>query len=475
VTMHLGTSRLVAALSLAALVLQAGCGDDSGVDGFKPPAKDSSAGLDTTAGGDVAEDQQAATDATDSAPGPDAVADVAGPDADAGPDTPEVVCGPPTGQRPPALSEHAGAYDPAGRRLIITGGSTAVSIDCSFPAATFETTTWIYEADCGDWRKVEGKGPTPRNRHAAVLAGGDRQQMLIYGGRFRPPNTAAYTLRSDVWAFDLATETWSELPTKSAPPARVNPAMVWDSVNDRLILFGGNSSTSGSAYISRDDTWVLDLKTGTWTEIATTGKPSSRLFSAALWDATRQRMIIYGGADEDAFFSAGGGILDGLWGLAITGSTGGWAQLDDISPTVPEPRFWAAMVMDPERDRYVMFGGHDGQALGNRNDLWSFDPEANAWSKMSAGDLFNKGPTGICAFPADFTVVDAAAPERREAHVFAAGGGEAFVTGGKTDCGAVDDVFRLDLSTGAWTEEVPATVGESCLRAGGGECKSLCF
>ncbi|MEZ4265467.1 MAG: kelch repeat-containing protein [Myxococcota bacterium] len=465
-------------IAITCAVALAACESGSTTTNLGPPAKDTSSAADTT-GGDAASDATTGTpdasETADDVAGPDAVEDAGDAATDATADTAEVQCGPPSGMRPPALSEHAGAYDPVGRRLIITGGSTAVSIDCAIPASTFETVTWIYDVDCGAWRKHEGFGPTARTRHAAVLAGGDRQQLIVYGGRFRPPNTALYTLRSDVWAFDLKTETWSEMPTKSGPPARVNPAMVWDSEADRLILFGGNSSTSGSAYISRNDTWTLDLKTGQWTELATTGKPDSRLFAASLWDAKRQRMIIYGGADEDAFFSAGGGILGGLWGLAITGTTGGWAQLDDLSPTVPNDRFWASMVLDAERNRYLLFGGHDGAELGNRNDLWAFDADGGTWSKVSAGDLFNKGPTGVCQFPADFTVVDADAPERREAQVFAAGGGEAYLMGGKTDCGAADDLFRLDLATATWTELVSATVGESCVRAGGVGCKSLCF
>lgn len=465
---------LVAAL--AALTATTACESGSSNTVVFTPAKDTSTAKDTSGGPNDANDV-ASDVSNDQADAEETADDVAGPDAlgDAG-DTAEVQCGPPTGARPPALSEHAGAYDPVGRRVIITGGSTAVSVDCALPESTFEVTTWIYDVDCGSWRTLEGYGPTARTRHAAVLAGGDRQQLIIYGGRFRPPNTALYTLRSDVWALDLKTETWTEVATTAGPPPRVNPAMVWDSEADRLILFGGNSSTSGSAYVSLNDTWTLDLKTGEWTELATTGKPAPRLFAASLWDAKRQRMVVYGGADEGALLTAGGGILDGLWGLAITGKTGGWARLDDLAPSAPSPRFWASLVDDPARDRYLLFGGHDGQELGNRNDLWAFDADGLTWSKVGAGDVFNKGPLALCSFPADFTVVDAAAPERREAQVFSAGGGEAFLMGGKTDCGAVDDLFRLDLATAVWTEEVPATVGESCLRAGGGaSCKSLCY
>ena len=50
----------------------------------------------------------------------------------------------------------------------------------------------------------------------------------------------------------------------------------------------------------------------------------------------------------------------------------------------------------------------------------------------------------------------------------------AWLVGGKTDCGVVDDVQALDLSTMAWEAVQSATAGESCLRAGGLSCDALC-
>ena len=43
-----------------------------------------------------------------------------------------------------------------------------------------------------------------------------------------------------------------------------------------MVVFGGNASASGMGYIALNDTWVLDLNTGSWTEITTTGAPSGR-------------------------------------------------------------------------------------------------------------------------------------------------------------------------------------------------------
>ena len=135
----------------------------------------------------------------------------------------------------------------------------------------------------------------------------------------------------------------------------------------------------------------------------------------------------------------------------------------------------ASMVQDVPRDRYIIFGGHDDKDLGNRNDLWAFHPASWAWEELDEADTWNKPANEVCDFPPDFTNVDYDAPERRNAAVFVAGPDAAWLTGGKTDCGAVDDLVRLDLETATWEDRTTATVGVTCLRKGGLNCNDLCF
>jgi N-acetylneuraminic acid mutarotase len=39
-------------------------------------------------------------------------------------------------------------------------------------------------------------------------------------------------------------------------------------------------------------------------------------------------------------------------------------------------------VFDPGSSKFLLFGGRDSADL---NDLWAYDPEANAWSRLSPG------------------------------------------------------------------------------------------
>ena len=411
----------------------------------------------------VVEDLPPADVATD--PGPAEV--------DGGPE-----CPPLTGARPSRRSEHAGIYDPVDQRVIFYGGSFAIPENCSFAVKhTFETEIWSYDVACDQWRAMEntGVGPGGRTRHMAAYDS-FAHRMLVFGGRWRPGLSGTYTFYNDVWALDLATETWWEVPTSGVGPTpRVNGALVYDSGLHRLLLFGGNTDYTGMGYASQNDLWALDLSSGAWSVLQSAGpSPSPRLFMGAIWDQQRQWMVLFGGADDSAFFDTAT-YFDDLYALDFSGVVPAWNQLNAPGALRPDGRFWSSLVLDEARDRYVLFGGHDDQLLGNRNDLWAFDPKAWAWQQLDVGDTWNKPANGFCDFPPDFTNVDYEAPERRNSAVFVAGGDAAWLTGGKTDCGVVDDLVRLDLNDHTWEDVTTATVGVSCLRRGGLTCNDLCF
>jgi len=125
--------------------------------------------------------------------------------------------------------------------------------------------------------------------------------------------------------------------------------------------------------------------------------------------------------------------------------------------------------------KLVLFGGHDAGALGNNNEVWTFDPSTGDWDRQIRGDTWNKPANGVCDFPADFATIDDASPERREAAAGAlTDAGQLIIAGGKSDCGNLNDVWTLDPATSTWTERFVATEGEACLRTKA-SCSSMCF
>ena len=446
-------------LALFGLALLGACSesDDSVTPSPSPDASSADTSSDVTAAD--AGDAQSSADTT--------VTEDAGP-----------TCPPPDGARPSRRSEHAGIYDPLDHRIVFYGGSFAIPENCAFAVAhTFETEIWSYDIACDHWREITdaGLGPAGRNRHMSTYDS-KRHQMVLFGGRYRAGTSGNYTLYNDLWALDLENETWVEIPTNGiGPSARVNGSLIYDPTGDRLLLFGGNQEPSGMAYDALNDLWEFDLATNTWKVLQATGAaPSARLFTAAIWDDHRQHFVVFGGADNGAFFNTAAYFND-LFVLDFSGGIPSWQSMNAPGAPAPDGRFWAGLVMDKKRDRYVLFGGHDALDMGNRNDLWAFYPASWAWEELDQADTYNKPANGFCDFPPDFTNVDYEAPERRNAAVFVADEDSAWLTGGKTDCGVVDDLMRLDLETATWEDVTTATVGVSCLRKGGLNCNDLCF
>jgi hypothetical protein len=333
--------------------------------------------------------------------------------------------------------------------------------------------TWALDLACNQWTALDpSRQPPDRGRHSAVHDTLDNR-MIVFGGRWRATGTqGSYDLFDDVWAFDLDDDTWTELETSGeAPSARWGAAAGYDPVKHRLIVTGGNVGTSGATYVPDAGTFALDLATGVWSKVGGPG-PGKRLFADATYDPAGHRLILFGGTV--AFF---GPFLNDTWALDLATDT--WKEVGQGSPKLPEPRIRPTIVTDAQRGRVVLFAGHDDGIVGNRNDVWTFQLDTELWARSSVGDLHDPASPspGFCVFPPDFVVTDMEAPERREAHIMAAyaEGDLAVVFGGKTDCGIADDLWTLSLGDLTWTEVLEATVGESCIRAGGEGCHDLCF
>jgi hypothetical protein len=381
-------------------------------------------------------------------------------------------------ERPARSSEHSAAYDPERAELIVFGGTDSIPVACALGGPVrFVGETWIYSDPCRGWARVTAPGPSAAGRHMATWGDGN---VWVFGGRFREQeSTGEYELYDDLFRFEVATRTWHEVEVAGERPSpRVNGALAWDEERDRLWLFGGNESSSGASYAPLADVWSFDPDDARWTLEKPEGRaPPARLFHAALYDAQRDGLVIFGGADASAFSGTARYFRD-LWALSLPELQ--WVQLHAggaNAQDVPEGRFWPGLVHDRGRDAYLLFGGHDDQQLGNRNDTWRFDPEALAWELVAEGDLLQGEARAVCDFPPDFTDVALDAPERRSAHslVWSEPCKHALLFGGKTDCGAIDDVWSFDGQR--WREELAATEGESCLRwrEDPSECGDLCF
>ncbi len=377
--------------------------------------------------------------------------------------------------RPVALAEILGIFDAKRRRLVLFGGDNGVPVNCTpAPHPVGLSELWVYDAVCATFKRhSSANGPNGRARGMAVYDT-DQDRMIIFGGRFRAVSNGAYRNFNDVWALDLKTMKWKELKTTGAvPTARSNPAGAYNKLTKEMIVFGGNSSTSGLSFRPHNDVWAFHLEKNVWRQVSSRGtKPTARLFHAATVDNKNNRLFVYGGGGANAWQ---GPFFGDLWVMDL--KTGNWTKLHPGGTGAPDGRIWSSITYDEKENRILMFGGHDGGGVGNNNGTWAFDLTKKTWTALIKPETIKTPAKGFCNFPPNFTQPNLKAPERRSAQIAGLdlARREWVVFGGKTDCGLIDDVWTFDLQRNEWLKLISSTRGESCIRGENPDrCVGLC-
>jgi hypothetical protein len=265
---------------------------------------------------------------------------------------------------PSARYLHAAVHDPARDRMIVFGG---------YSKRGLLNDVWILSlAGTPEWSRVEPTGTPPSSRHAmSAIHDPVRDRIVMYGGA-----DGVVGLRDDVWILSLDSDpTWTRItPAGSGPGARAFHSAIYDPLGDRMIVFGG-AGNSGANAGPANDAWALSLSgPPAWTLLSPAGHaPSPRYEQSAVYDAARDRILVFGGFD-------GKSRLNDVWSLSLRGRPR-WRPLDPAGP-LPTPRSLHTAIFDPEGDRMVVFSGLTNGTVG---DTWSLSLRGRtAWSRTDA-------------------------------------------------------------------------------------------
>ena len=95
-------------------------------------------------------------------------------------------------------------------------------------------------------------------------------KIILFGGGYQ--DSSSFTSYGDTWTYDPILNVWSQVFPQNHPSARNSHAMVYDSVNRKVILFGGLDMEEGW----KSDTWVYDSVENTWTQVFPDSSPARR-------------------------------------------------------------------------------------------------------------------------------------------------------------------------------------------------------
>jgi hypothetical protein len=231
----------------------------------------------------------------------------------------------PSGSPPPARYGQTAVYDNASNRLTIFGGSYS---------STIFTDVWVLDHANGlggtpAWTELSPQGSAPTGGYgASAVYDATHNLMTVFGGyTLSAKSPLGFALFNGVWTLSHAnglggTPRWENIVLNGAPgsPAKRDAhTAVYDSTNNRMIIFGGGSLSPGEAP-AYNDTWVLSNANGlggtpAWSQLRPTGvAPGRRGNHSAVYDAVNNRMILFAGSSDEAqFYSVW--ILTGANGL----------------------------------------------------------------------------------------------------------------------------------------------------------------
>ncbi|HEY5539574.1 MAG TPA: kelch repeat-containing protein [Thermoplasmata archaeon] len=220
--------------------------------------------------------------------------------------------------------------------------------------------TWAYDLATNEWTQMSpATRPPARFGHAMVYVPG-LDQIVLFGG------FGGGSFFSDTWAYDLEANLWSPLsPPSVSPSPRAGSAVAYDGGSGKVVLFGG--SRDG---VFNNETWAYDPQASTWTKMSPATAPSIRERHRIVYVSASDRILLFGGSDPVENLSGETWMYDF--------DLDSWTKL--ISAAAPSPRHGHSMAYEEESDRVILFSGDSNV----RNDeTWAYNLGTNEWESLS--------------------------------------------------------------------------------------------
>jgi hypothetical protein len=259
------------------------------------------------------------------------------------------------GPRPPVIGPIV--FDDAHRQLVLS--------------AWLSNAVWVMPIDGPQakvWRLLDVPPPLPSPRLGQVAGYDPRRGELLLLGWLEDAMPSA----AEVWALTLGrSPRWRRIEVEGpAPPERWGPSMIYDSVQDQFIVFGGFVRAADAC---SNDTWALELgQMPAWHEVATRDDPPpGRCSPAAIFDPRAEQLIMFGGSSLTTPYGD-------AWALSLSGAPE-WKALNSIAGS-PPPAGSAAGV-------HVPVGGGRMIMVAGQHELWSLALTGTlAWMKLGASN-----------------------------------------------------------------------------------------
>lgn len=317
------------------------------------------------------------------------------------------------------------AYNTARGELLFVNGYSAMDDDATIANGEHISEIWAYSRTNQTWRYA-ARGPFSMTQCEGGLAVYDsvNDRVIFFGGL-----RGSSQMSSDVW--ELKADAFGMYKASKLSPSGTLPAERWlvagcyDAANHRMVVWGGQNSST-----ILGDVWALDLTSGseTWSQLTPTGTAPTPVWqSAYVFDSTTKRLYVHGGFTGASYSSQ-------LFYLDLTTTNGAWVNTGVTGGLAVRG---AVMGYDNTNQRLICFGGYDGTLVNNTVRY-----------------------TSTAAFSSWVTQATTNTPAARRSAGTGMIGSTFIVSSGRPVSGTwFNDVQELDMSTApaswSWTTRVP--------------------
>lgn len=250
---------------------------------------------------------------------------------------------------PPPRTFSGVAYDAAHGEIVLFGG-----LDRSNNALG---DTWIWNGTA--WiEKFPARSPSPRTSPLMAYDAAQGQVVLFGGTEVLPKGNVSV---NDTWVWNGSN--WTQKFPSLSPPAVESGAMVYDSTQSQIVLFGGSSSHTSTCVTFMNQTWVWNG--ATWTEKFPATPPPARGGHGLVYDSAHRQVVLFGGMPSQC-------MTNSFAPPTVDGDTWVWDGSNwtrKYPANSPPAREGPGIVYDSAENQIVLFGGDDGN--GNLfGDTW---------------------------------------------------------------------------------------------------------
>lgn len=158
------------------------------------------------------------------------------------------------------------------QRIVMFGGSNILN---------FLNETWLWNGSAKTWTQSAAANP-PSARVDFCFSNGPTF-IVLFGGK----NTNSCL--NDTWKFDGTT--WTQLTPTTPPSVRAEAAMCYDSANTQWVLFGGRNDNN----LLPPETWTLNAGGTAWTKKSPATNPPGRVGAQMSFDTVSNKVLMFGG------------------------------------------------------------------------------------------------------------------------------------------------------------------------------------